>query len=78
VAGWAREHAAADVLKSVIWAHQEWMLRDAFGPMIAAVVELAAIGLSHPGRRIDHALLGRWSLARDGSFAPDGVMVEVA
>jgi phosphoribosylglycinamide formyltransferase-1 len=77
VVEWAREHGASDILKSVIWAHQEWMLRDGFGPMLAAVVELAAFGLSHPGGRIDHVLLGRWLLARDGSFAPDGVMVEV-
>jgi phosphoribosylglycinamide formyltransferase-1 len=76
VAQWARAHGAADVLKPAIWAHQEWMLREAWGPMMAAVLELAAFGMSRPGQPIDHARAGRWALARDGSFTPDGVLLE--
>ena len=78
VARWALDNGAADLLKSAIWAHQEWMLREAWGPMLAAVLELAAFGMTGPGGRIDHALAGRWALARDGSFTPDGVMLETA
>jgi len=76
VARWAHQHDAADVLKSAIWAHQEWMLREAWGPMMAAVLELAAVGMDRPGQPIDRALAGRWALAPDGSFTPDGVLVE--
>ena len=76
VATWAREHEALDVLKPTIWAHQEWMLRDAWGPMMAAALELAEIGMPMPGSAIDPARAGRWSLAPDGSFSPDGVLLE--
>lgn len=78
VAAWACEHGAQDVLKSAIWAHQEWMLREAWGPMLAGVLELAAIGLSKPGGAIDPARAGRWTLERRGGFVPDGVMLEIA
>lgn len=76
IAAWAREHDAADVLKPTIWAHQEWMLRDAWGPMMAAALELAEIGMEHPGTPIDPARAGRWALAPDGTFSPDGVLLE--
>jgi folate-dependent phosphoribosylglycinamide formyltransferase PurN len=76
VAAWAREHGAADLLKSAIWAHQEWMLREAWAPMMAAALELAALGIQGPRGAIDHAATGRWTLSRDGSVTPDGVMLE--
>jgi len=45
VAQWAREAGERDVLKSAIWAHQEWMLRTAFGPLMVRAIELVAAGL---------------------------------
>lgn len=78
VAVWAREERETDILKSAIWAHQEWMLREAWGPMLAAVIELAALGMTHPGDPIDVALAGGWQLTRDGRFLPDTAMQEVA
>ena len=40
VAGWARLHGEHDVLRKVIWAHQEWMLRAAFGPLLEQVLDV--------------------------------------
>ena len=42
VAQWAREAGDKDVLKSAIWAHQEWMLRTAFGPLMVRAIEMVA------------------------------------
>ena len=39
VAAWARERGAWDVLKAAAWAHQEWMLREAWGPLMASALE---------------------------------------
>ena len=78
VAQWAREHGAPDVLKSAVWAHQEWMLRDAWGPMMTAVLELAVLGMGRAGDPIDPTLAGGWALERDGSLAPDRVLLETA
>jgi phosphoribosylglycinamide formyltransferase-1 len=41
VAAWARDHEEEDVLRAAAWAHQEWMLREAWGPLMIAAVELA-------------------------------------
>jgi folate-dependent phosphoribosylglycinamide formyltransferase PurN len=43
VAGWARLHGEDDLLRRVIWAHQEWMLRAAFGPLMERAIERLAI-----------------------------------
>jgi folate-dependent phosphoribosylglycinamide formyltransferase PurN len=40
VAAWALAHGEEDVLKRVIWAHQEWMLRAAFGPLMEHTIDL--------------------------------------
>jgi folate-dependent phosphoribosylglycinamide formyltransferase PurN len=42
VAHWARHTGAVDVLKKVCWAHQEWMLRSAFGPLMERTLRLLA------------------------------------
>jgi phosphoribosylglycinamide formyltransferase 1 len=39
VAAWAREREEWDVLRAVAWAHQEWMLRDAWGPLLIGGLE---------------------------------------
>lgn len=42
IAFWARAHGEQDVLRRVIWAHQEWMLRAAFGPLMERAIESLA------------------------------------
>jgi len=42
----ARAWGAADVLKAYSYAHREWMLRCAWGPLIANAVKLLATGLA--------------------------------
>jgi len=39
-AAWARARGEADVLKPIIWAQQEWMLREAFGPLMEQTLGL--------------------------------------
>lgn len=43
-AAWAIEAGQRDLLRAIVWAHQEWMLRAAFGPLMAATLDLAAEG----------------------------------
>ena len=43
VARWALAAGEHDVLRRVIWAHQEWMLRTAFGPLMEESVERMAL-----------------------------------
>jgi folate-dependent phosphoribosylglycinamide formyltransferase PurN len=45
-AAWARAAGATDVLKPLIWAQQEWMLRTAFGPLMEHGIELVAGGVT--------------------------------
>lgn len=44
IARWAIASGARDVLRSAIWAHQEWMLRSAFGPLFEHTLDLVADG----------------------------------
>ena len=53
VAAWAYANGDRELLRSAIWAHQEWMLRSAFGPLM----EQALDALSEAGRRIRNAPL---------------------
>ena len=39
VAGWARLDGENDLLRRVVWAHQKWMLRAAFGPLMERAIE---------------------------------------
>jgi folate-dependent phosphoribosylglycinamide formyltransferase PurN len=39
---WALAAQATDVLRSAISAHQEWMLRSSFGPLLARTLDLLA------------------------------------
>lgn len=78
VARWARAHDAADVLKSAVWAHQEWMLRAAWAPMLTGAIELAALALQAAGRPLDVGLAGRWSLSESAALLPDGIEVSNA
>ena len=43
IARWAVAAGEHDVLRRVIWAHQEWMLRTAFGPLMEQSLERMAL-----------------------------------
>jgi folate-dependent phosphoribosylglycinamide formyltransferase PurN len=75
VVSWARARGALDVLRAAAWVHHEWMLREAWGPMMMRTLELAALAVEQPGRPLVPARVGRWALAPDGSLTPDGAMV---
>ncbi len=74
VARWALERGARDVLTAAAWAHQEWMLRAAWGPMIARAIELARAGYAGRQRPLNLARMGRWTLSEDGELTADGRM----
>ena len=42
-----RRWRATEMLKAYAFAHQEWMLRAASGPMLRAALELVEIGRAH-------------------------------
>jgi folate-dependent phosphoribosylglycinamide formyltransferase PurN len=77
VVAWAREHDHLDVLRAAAWAHTEWMLREAWGPMLAGAIELAAGATERVGEPLNPARVGRWVMSQDGSYAPEGAMLEV-
>lgn len=55
---------AVDMLKAYAFAHQEWMLRVAWGPLLARAIELVATGRVHVSGHtgfIDH-IRGPWTL----------------
>lgn len=76
IVAWARDREASDVLRASAWAHTEWMLREAWGPMLSRVVELASLAFAGPGEPLDTSRVGRWALAPDGAFTPDGALLE--
>jgi folate-dependent phosphoribosylglycinamide formyltransferase PurN len=49
VVDWARTVGAHDVLRRAIWAHQEWVLRTSFGPLMEEALDLMA---EAPGVRV--------------------------
>jgi hypothetical protein len=55
VARWALGAGAEDVLRKVIWAQQEWMLRSAFGPLMEQSLELLAHRHTAPTQRGEYA-----------------------
>ena len=76
VARWALAHEASDVLRASAWAHQEWMLREAWGAMMARAIEVAGLAFERPDAPLNLTLAGRWALAPDGTFTPDGALLE--
>ena len=42
IATWALAAGEKDLLRSAIWAHQEWMLRTAFGPLMEQALGLVS------------------------------------
>jgi folate-dependent phosphoribosylglycinamide formyltransferase PurN len=43
IARWALAEGQHDIARRVVWAHQEWMLRSAFGPLMEQAIEQAAL-----------------------------------
>jgi phosphoribosylglycinamide formyltransferase-1 len=72
-----RTQSAADVFKAYAFAHEQWMMRTASGPVMAAAFELIAAGavnldaLASAGRAAD----APWTLDRSGCLAAPEVAV---
>lgn len=77
-APWAREPNPSDALGAAAWAQEQWMLRDAWGPMLTRTLELAALAMERPGTPLNLEKVGRWALRPDGTLTPDGVMADGA
>jgi folate-dependent phosphoribosylglycinamide formyltransferase PurN len=43
VVRWALANDEHDVLRKAIWVHQEWMLRNAFGPLMEGAIDRLAV-----------------------------------
>jgi folate-dependent phosphoribosylglycinamide formyltransferase PurN len=71
VVRWAIHRDARDVFRAAAWAHQEWMLREAWTPMLMRSLELAPAGLARPRAPLDVAAIGTWVLTEDGTAVPD-------
>jgi folate-dependent phosphoribosylglycinamide formyltransferase PurN len=76
VVRWALDHDAMDVIRAAAWAHTEWMLRDAWGPMLSAATDVAVRAFTAAATPLDPDRAGRWLLAADGTMTPDGSLVE--
>jgi folate-dependent phosphoribosylglycinamide formyltransferase PurN len=70
VVQWARQHEATDILKACAWAHQEWMLRSAWQPMLTSTIELAAHTLAGDRGHLDLRRAGEWQLTEGGTLLP--------
>lgn len=68
----ARTWQATDMLKAYAYAHQEWMLRDASGPLLEAALELVTSGrvsLDALGSHPPHTAVP-WALDWPGTLTP--------
>jgi folate-dependent phosphoribosylglycinamide formyltransferase PurN len=77
VAVWAREHHAVEVLRAAAWAHHQWMIREAWGPMLMRTFERATHAAVSPRRPLDVARAGHWLLEPDGTLTPDFALATV-
>jgi folate-dependent phosphoribosylglycinamide formyltransferase PurN len=76
LAGWAREQSPADVLQAAARAQEQWMLREAWAPMLTRTLELAALALETPGAPLRPGKVGSWALRPDGTLTPDASAVD--
>jgi hypothetical protein len=63
---------AADVLKAYAYAHQEWMIRATWGPLMAGAIELIArqrLDLSALAETPDDELEVPWDLEESGGIS---------
>ncbi|OFW05190.1 MAG: hypothetical protein A3I61_10540 [Acidobacteria bacterium RIFCSPLOWO2_02_FULL_68_18] len=71
---------AADVFKAYAWAHQEWMIRATWGPLLARAIELVADGrvaLPALARTGDEDLQPPWDLDEAGRLHGSGPLPEM-
>jgi phosphoribosylglycinamide formyltransferase 1 len=72
---------AADVLKAYSYAHQEWMIRSTWGPLLASALELIATGrldLTALARATPDILGRPWDLDASGAILGEGPVPAVA
>jgi hypothetical protein len=68
---------AADLLKAYSYAHQEWMIRLTWGPLLASALELVATGhvdLAALARATPDMLGSPWDLDARGAILGEGPM----
>ena len=71
----ALRHGDMDVVRAYAWAHQEWMIRATWGPLLAQAIALISEGrfdLSALARVPGENLQEPWDLAPDGSLQGSG------
>ena len=76
----ARTWQAADMLKAYAYAHQEWMLRDASGPLLDAAVHLVTSGrvsLDALALQPPHTTIP-WTIEANGELRPPSVSPHAA
>jgi folate-dependent phosphoribosylglycinamide formyltransferase PurN len=78
LAGWATERNATDVLRAAAWAQEQWMVREAWPPMLTRTLELASLAMEQPRAPLRPEKVGSWMLGPDGTLTPDGVAAELA
>jgi len=72
----ARQWSAPDMLKAYAYAHQEWMIRGASGPLLSSALHLVASGkvdLDALSTR-DPAAVTPWIVDEKGRMTPPGAM----
>lgn len=77
----ALRHGDMDVVRAYAWAHQEWMIRATWGPLIARALALIADGrvsLTELARLPDTRLPPPWDLDADGVVRGRGPMTMLA
>ena len=68
---------AADLLKAYSYAHQEWMIRSTWGPLLASALELVAteqVDLTALARATPDVLGRPWDLDARGAILGEGPM----
>ncbi len=71
----ARARGDTRMLKAYAFAHQEWMLHEAWGPLCKSVIRLAAAGRIELGRVSDGPRRPLWSLSERGSLLESNVAI---
>lgn len=72
----ARSWKAGDMLKAYAYAHQEWMIRGASGPLLSSALHLVSSGvvdLDEIGSR-DPAMVTPWLVDERGRMTPPAAM----
>jgi folate-dependent phosphoribosylglycinamide formyltransferase PurN len=71
----ALKHGDMDVVRAYAWAHQEWMIRATWGPLLAQAIALvteARLDLSDLAHVPGDTLQEPWDLAPDGGLHGSG------